>query len=118
MRATRAIDLVKEMSQTSGRSVTARKEWTLERRMVSARCLPTPLSLKSYYGRKKSRGMGKPSLLARKFPGVVYRTLENNWVFEDFPRSVLAGGSDSLNLKDPPPCLRSAQQGFTPAPAA
>jgi len=28
--------------------------------------------------------------LARKFLGVIYRTLKNNWVFEDFPNFVLA----------------------------
>ena len=34
----------------------------------------------------KSDG-GKASIaLARKFLGVIYHTLKNNWVFEDFPR--------------------------------
>ena len=28
--------------------------------------------------------------LARKFLGVIYHTLKNNWVFEDFPNCVLA----------------------------
>jgi transposase len=30
--------------------------------------------------------------LARKFLRVIYRTLKHNWVFEDFPRFVLANG--------------------------
>ena len=28
--------------------------------------------------------------LARKFLGIIYRTLKNNWVFEDFSNFVLA----------------------------
>ena len=28
--------------------------------------------------------------LARKFLGVIYQSLRNNWVFEDFPNFVLA----------------------------
>jgi len=27
--------------------------------------------------------------LARKFLGIIYKTLKNNWVFEDFPNFVL-----------------------------
>jgi hypothetical protein len=27
--------------------------------------------------------------LARKFLGIIYRALKNNWVFEDFPNFVL-----------------------------
>ncbi len=27
---------------------------------------------------------------ARKFLGIIYNTLKNNWVFEDFPNFVLA----------------------------
>ena len=34
-------------------------------------------------------GAGK-STLARKLLGIIYRTLKNNWVFEDFPNFVLA----------------------------
>jgi transposase len=38
------------------------------------------------------RGTGKAIIaLARKLLGIVYRTLKNNWVFEDFPNFVLAG---------------------------
>ncbi|HKQ07069.1 MAG TPA: IS110 family transposase, partial [Blastocatellia bacterium] len=29
---------------------------------------------------------------ARKFLGIIYRTLKNDWVFEDFPNFVLAEG--------------------------
>jgi len=37
------------------------------------------------------RGAGKAIVaLARKFLGIVYRTLKNNWVFEDFSHFVLA----------------------------
>jgi transposase len=47
--------------------------------------------LKNYYERKKNRGTGKAIIaLARKFLGIIYRTLKNNWVFEDFPNFVLA----------------------------
>jgi transposase len=40
---------------------------------------------------KSGRGTGKAIIaLARKLLGIVYRTLKNNWVFEDFPNFVLA----------------------------
>jgi transposase len=40
------------------------------------------------------RGVGKAIIaLARKFLGVIYHTLKNNWVFEDFPNFVLAEAS-------------------------
>jgi transposase len=40
---------------------------------------------------KKSRGRGIAIIvLARKFLGIIYRTLKDNWVFEDFPNFVLA----------------------------
>jgi transposase len=40
---------------------------------------------------KARRGSGKAIVaLARKFLGIIYRTLKNNWVFEDFPNFVLA----------------------------
>jgi len=40
---------------------------------------------------QRRRGGGKANLaLARKFLGVIYHTLKNNWVFEDFPNFVLA----------------------------
>ena len=47
---------------------------------------------KTYYERMKSRrGPGKAIVaLARKFLGIIYRTLKNKWVFEDFPNFVLA----------------------------
>jgi len=35
-------------------------------------------------------GTGKAIVaLARKFLGIIYRTLKNQWVFEDFPNLVL-----------------------------
>ncbi len=48
--------------------------------------------LRSYYERmKKRRGTGKAIVaLARKFLGIIYRTLKNKWVFADFPNFVLA----------------------------
>jgi transposase len=48
--------------------------------------------LKTYYEKiKNRRGAGKAIVaLARKFLGIIYRTLKNNWVFEDFPNFVLA----------------------------
>jgi transposase len=48
--------------------------------------------LARYYDKIKSRrGAGKAIIaLARKFLGIIYRTLKNHWVFEDFPNFVLA----------------------------
>jgi transposase len=48
--------------------------------------------LKKYYEKMKNRrGTGTAIVaLARKFLGIIYRTLKNNWVFEDFPNFVLA----------------------------
>jgi transposase len=47
--------------------------------------------LKNYYEKKKSRGTGKAIIaLARKFLGIIYRTLKNRWLFADFPNFVLA----------------------------
>ena len=48
--------------------------------------------LRTYYEKMRSRrGTGKAIVaLARKFLGIIYRTLKNNWVFEDFPNFVLA----------------------------
>ena len=48
--------------------------------------------LKTYYEKTKARrGTGKAIIaLARKLLGIIYRTLKNNWVFEDFPNFVLA----------------------------
>lgn len=50
------------------------------------------LYLKTFYERIKARrGTGKAIIaLARKFLGIIYRTLKNKWVFEDFPNFVLA----------------------------
>jgi transposase len=57
--------------------------------LIAARYSPY---LWNYYQRVKARrGTGKAIIaLARKFLGIVYRTLKNNWVFEDFPNFVLA----------------------------
>ena len=51
--------------------------------------------LKNFYERVKARrGAGRAIIaLARKFLGIIYRTLKNQWVFEDFPNFVLAEGA-------------------------
>lgn len=42
---------------------------------------------------KARKGGGKAIIAtARKFLGIIYRTLKNDWVFEDFPNFVLAEG--------------------------
>jgi transposase len=48
--------------------------------------------LASFYHRiKVRRGSGKAIIaLAKKFLGVIYHTLKNNWVFADFPNFILA----------------------------
>jgi transposase len=48
--------------------------------------------LQQFYQRiQRRRGGGKANIaLARKFLGVIYHTLKNNWVFTDFPNFVLA----------------------------
>ena len=48
--------------------------------------------LKRFYDRiKANKGAGKAIIaLARKLLGIIYRTVKNNWVFEDFPNFVLA----------------------------
>jgi transposase len=48
--------------------------------------------LANYYARiKAARGTGKAIIaLARKFLGIIYKTLKNGWVFEDFPGFVIA----------------------------
>ncbi len=48
--------------------------------------------LRRYYEKIKSRrGSGKAIIAtARKFLGIIYDTLKNDWVFEDFPNFVLA----------------------------
>jgi transposase len=48
--------------------------------------------LSRYYERiKERRGTGKAIVaLARKFLGIIYQTLKNDWIFEDFPNFILA----------------------------
>jgi len=48
--------------------------------------------LRRYYERiKRVRGSGKAIIAtARKFLGIIYKTLINNWIFEDFPNFVIA----------------------------
>ncbi len=50
--------------------------------------------LKRFYQKKKAeKGAGKAIIAtARKFLGIIYDTLKNHWVFEDFPNFVLAEG--------------------------
>lgn len=49
-------------------------------------------NLRRFYTRiQKKRGSGKAIIAtARKFLGIIYRTLKNNGIFEDFPNFVLA----------------------------
>jgi len=49
------------------------------------------LALRKYYERiKRHRGSGKAIIAtARKLLGIIYNTLKNDWVFEDFPNFVL-----------------------------
>lgn len=51
--------------------------------LIAARYSPY---LQAYYRRiAATRGTGKAIIaLARKFLGIIYRTLKNNWIFEDF----------------------------------
>jgi transposase len=48
--------------------------------------------LRGYYERiKRTRGSGKAIIAtARKLLGIIYKTLVNGWVFEDFPNFVIA----------------------------
>ncbi|MBV8705543.1 MAG: IS110 family transposase [Acidobacteriaceae bacterium] len=57
--------------------------------LIAARYSPY---LKRFYEQVKARrGAGKAIIaLARKFLGIIYRTLKNKWVFADFPNFVLA----------------------------
>lgn len=50
--------------------------------------------LRNFYERiKQKKGAGKAIIAtARKFLGIIYRTLKYNWVFADFPNFVLAEG--------------------------
>jgi transposase len=59
--------------------------------LIAARYSPY---LQSYYRRMAARrGTGKAIIaLSRKFLGIIYKTLKNDWVFEDFPQFVLANG--------------------------
>jgi transposase len=51
----------------------------------------SPYLQKFYQRIQRRRGGGKANIaLARKFLGVIYYTLKNKWVFEDFPNFVLA----------------------------
>ena len=50
-----------------------------------------PLSEELLRKEEEPRDVGKAIIaLARKFLGIIYRTLKNKWVFEDFPNFVLA----------------------------
>ncbi|HOT74120.1 MAG TPA: transposase [Anaerohalosphaeraceae bacterium] len=48
--------------------------------------------LRQYYERiRRTRGSGKAIIAtARKLLGIIYKTLVNGWVFEDFPNFVIA----------------------------
>jgi len=61
--------------------------------------------LANYYARiKAARGTGKAIIaLARKFLGIIYKTLKNGWIFEDFPRFVLAQPAGNVGALPPHP---------------
>jgi len=49
---------------------------------------------------KRKKGGGKANIaLARKLLGIVYRTLKNGWIFEDFPAFRLVGGGSPVKRK-------------------
>ena len=53
----------------------------------------SPYLKKHYEKLKAKKGSGKAIIAtARKFLGIIYRTLKNKWVFADFPNFVLAEG--------------------------
>jgi transposase len=54
----------------------------------------SPYLAKFYHKVARRRSTGKAIIaLARKFLSVIYHTLKNNWVFEDFPNFVIAGAT-------------------------
>ncbi len=54
----------------------------------------SPYLAKFYHKVARRRSTGKAIIaLARKFLSVIYHTLKNNWVFEDFPNFVIAGAA-------------------------
>jgi len=54
----------------------------------------SPYLAKFYHRIRAGRGTGRAIIaLAKKFLGVIYNTLKNNWVFADFPNFVLAEAS-------------------------
>jgi hypothetical protein len=57
--------------------------------LVAARYSPY---LKNFYERIKARKSAGKAIIAtaRRFLGIIYRTLKYNWVFADFPNFVLA----------------------------
>jgi transposase len=57
--------------------------------LIAARYSPY---LQAHYRRiAAARGTGKGIIvLARKFLGIIYKTLKHNWIFEDFPQFVRA----------------------------
>lgn len=60
--------------------------------LIAMRYSPCPA--KFYHKIQARRGTGKAIIaLAKKFLGVIYNTLKNNWVFEDFLNFVPAEAS-------------------------
>jgi transposase len=54
----------------------------------------SPYLAKFYHKVARRRSTGKAIVaLARKFLSVIYHTLKNNWIFEDFPNFVIAGAA-------------------------
>lgn len=86
---------VKDSNQTQHHGAITKRGSQLGR-LVLVQCTLTAKRyspyLKQYYERiKERRGSGKAIIAtARKFLGIIYRTLKQGWVFSDFPKFVLA----------------------------
>lgn len=80
--------------RTSHGRITKRGSKTGRTTLVQCALVATRYSpyLKKFYEQVKGRcGHGKAKIaVARKFLGIIYNTLKNNWVFEDFNNFVLA----------------------------
>jgi transposase len=80
-------------TERSGR-ITKRGSKLARTTLVQCTLIATRYSpyLHQYYTRiKNMRGTGKAIIAtARKFLGIIYLTLKNNWIFKDFPKFVLA----------------------------
>jgi transposase len=74
--------------------------------------------LQAFYRRiAATRGTGKAIIaLARKFLGIIYKTLKNKWVFEDFPAFKLARCYGRPARLRRPRLRRACRRPFSPRP--